>query len=192
MKNLIVAVVFAISILGLTGTSFAQANKIGYISTEELIGAMPEAEKANTELQEYQSALQQQGASYYKELNELDSLFSRDSANMSKATKELKRNDMIALYQKVQGWQQTMQQMIGEKQQTLLGPIQKKAIENIRSVAKEGGYSYVFEAGTLLVSPPSDDILPLVKKKMGIVDKTPAASKATPPSSGNGAARSKP
>lgn len=174
MKNLIVAVVFGISIFGLTGTAFSQT-KIGYISTEELIGSMPEAEKANTELQEYQTALNQQGASYYKELNELDSLFARDSATMNKATKELKRNDMIALYQKVQGWQQTMQQMIGEKQQALLGPIQKKAMENIKLVAKESGYAYIFEAGSLLVSPPSDDILPLVKKKMGIKDQAPAA-----------------
>lgn len=175
MKNLIVAVVFGISIFGFTGTSIAQ-NKIGYISTEELIGSMPEAEKANTELQEYQTALQEQYASYYKELNELDSLFARDSAKMNKATKDLKRNDMIALYQKVQGWQQTSQQMIGQKQQELLGPIQKKAIENIKLVAKENGYAYILEAGTLLVSPPADDILPLVKKKMGIVDKAPVAA----------------
>jgi outer membrane protein len=173
MKNLIVAIVFGISIFGLTGTATSQ-NKIGYISTEELIGLMPEAEKANTELQEYQTALQQQGASYYKELAELDSLFNKDSATMSKAVKELKRNDMNALYQKLQGWQQTMQQMIGQKQQELLGPIQKKAIENIKTVAKEGGYNYIFEAGSLLVSPPADDILPLVKKKLGIADKAPA------------------
>lgn len=180
MKNLIVAVVFGISILGLSGTAFSQ-NKIGYISTEELIGAMPEAEKANSELQEYQAALQQQGQSYYTELNELDSLFARDSAKMNKATKDLKRNDMIALYQKVQGWQQTSQQKIGEKQQELLGPIQRKAIENIRAVAKENGYNYIFEAGTLLVSPPADDILPLVKKKLGIKDAPPAKPAAPKP-----------
>ena len=180
MKNLIVAVVFGISILGLTGTASSQT-KIGYISTEELIGAMPEAEKANSELQEYQAALQQQGQSYYTELNELDSLFARDSAKMNKATKDLKRNDMIALYQKVQSWPQTMQQMIGEKQQTLLGPIQRKAIDNIKQVAKEGGYAYIFEAGSLLVSPPSEDILPMVKKKMGIAEKAPAGGAGAAP-----------
>ena len=182
MKNLIVAVVLVISIFGLSGTAISQA-KIGYISTEELIGSMPEAEKANSELQEYQTALQQQGQSYYTELNELDSLFARDSAKMNKATKDLKRNDMIALYQKVQGWQQTMQQKIGEKQQELLGPIQRKAIDNIKLVAKENGYAYILEAGTLLVSPPADDILPLVKKNMGIKATPPA----TKPAAGAGA-----
>jgi outer membrane protein len=181
MKNLIVAVVLVISI-GFSGTAISQT-KIGYISTEELIGSMPEAEKANSELQEYQTALQQQGQSYYTELNELDSLFARDSAKMNKATKDLKRNDMIALYQKVQGWQQTMQQKIGEKQQELLAPIQRRAIDNIKLVAKENGYTYILEAGTLLVSPPADDILPLVKKKLGIKETPPAtkpAAGATP------------
>lgn len=180
MKKLIVAVVLGLSIFGLAGTANSQT-KIGHISTEDLIGAMPEAENANTELQEYQQALQQQGANYYKELNELDSLFARDSAKMNKATKDLKRNDMIALYQKVQGWQQTMQQKIGEKQQELLGPIQKKALDNIKLVAKENGYAYIIEGGTLLVSPTTDDILPLVKKKMGIKDAAPAATKPAAP-----------
>jgi len=178
MKNLIVALVFGISIFGLPGTAVSQTQKIGYISFDELIGSMPEAEKASAELQEYQTALQQQGATYYKELNELDSLFAKDSASMNKATKELKRNDMIALYQKVQGWQQTMQQMLEEKKSALLGPIQKKAVENVKLVAKEAGYAYVLEAGSLLVTPPADDLLPLVKKKMGI--KEPVAKPAGP------------
>jgi outer membrane protein len=100
---------------------------------------------------------------------------------MNKATKELKRNDMIALYQKVQGWQQTMQQMLEEKKSALLGPIQKKAVENVKLVAKEAGYAYILESGTLLVSPPADDILPLVKKKMGIKDPAQAAKPAAGP-----------
>ena len=180
MKKLIVAVVLGITLFGFSGTAISQT-KIGYINTEELIGSMPEAEKANSELQEYQAALQQQYQSYYAELNELDSLFARDSAKMNKATKDLKRNDMIALYQKVQGWQQTSQQKMGEKQQELLGPIQKKAIENIKLVAKENGYAYILEAGTLLVSPPADDILPLVKKKLGIKDAPPVKPGAATP-----------
>ncbi|MES2891495.1 MAG: OmpH family outer membrane protein [Bacteroidota bacterium] len=179
MKKFIVAIMLGITVLGLSNTASAQT-KIGYINTEELIGVMPEAEKANSELQEYQTALQQQYASYYKELGELDSLFNRDSSKMNKATKDLKRNDMIALYQKVQGWQQTMQQKIGEKQQELLAPIQRKALDNIKAVAKENGYNYILEAGTLLVSPPADDILALVKKKLGIKDAAPAPATKAP------------
>ncbi len=175
MKNLIAAVVLLVSMFGVTNTAFSQ-NKIGYISTEELIGTMPEAEKANAQLQDYQSSLQQQGQEYYRELNEKDSIFQQDSSKLSPAAKELRRNDLIALYQKVQGWNQTMQQKVQEKSQELIVPIRAKAFDVIKTVAKEAGYSYVLEAGSVLVGPPGDDILPLVKKKMGIV--TPAPKQA--------------
>lgn len=178
MKKLIVAIVFGISFLGLTETAFSQ--KIGYISTEELIAVMPEAEKANTELQDYQSSLQQQGNDYLKELNEKDSVFVKDSAKLSPAAKELRRNDLVALYQKVQNWNQTMQQMIGQKQQTLLEPIRSKAIETIKAVAKENAFTYILDAAGIIVSPPGDDILPLVKKKLGIKDSPSAPVKAAP------------
>ena len=183
MKKLItVVVVFAIAMFGLTDSAFSQ-NKIGYISTEELIGTMPEAEKANAQLQDYQTSLQQQGNDYYKELNEKDSIFQRDSSKLSPASKELRRNDLIALYQKVQGWNQTIQQKVQEKSQELIVPIRAKAFEAIKATAKEAGFNYVLEAGSVLVGPPGDDILVMVKKKLGIKEKdakmppAPAAGK---------------
>jgi outer membrane protein len=173
MKKLIaVAVLVSAFSLG----AVAQG-KIGYISTEELIGAMPEAEKANTTLQDYQNSLQEQGQEYYRELNEKDSAFQADSAKLSPAAKELKRNDLIALYQKVQGWNQNMQQKIQEKSQELIVPIRTKAMEAIKTVAKESGYAYVLDANSVLVGPPGEDILPLVKKKLGITDKAAAPAK---------------
>jgi outer membrane protein len=71
-----------------------------------------------------------------------------------------------------------MQQMLNEKQQVLLKPIHDKALDIINTVAKENGYTYILDASALIVSPPADDILPLVKKKLGIKD-TPRPS-ATP------------
>lgn len=180
MKKLLSVAVLSTVIMFVSNIAFAQA-KIGYISTEELIGVMPEAEKANAVLQDYQTSLQQQGQDYYKELSEKDSTFGADSAKLSPAAKELRRNDLIALYQKVQGWQQTMQQLVQEKSQTLVGPIRQKAFDAIKATAKEAGYAYVLESSAVLVGPPGDDILPLVKKKMGIVDKAAAPQKATAP-----------
>ena len=177
MKKLFAAVVFGISIFGLTNTAFSQ-NKIGYISTEELIGSMPEAEKATAQLQDYQAALQQQGNDLGRELQEKDSAFGKDSAKLSPAAKDLKRNDLIALYQKYQGWQQIMQQKLQEKQQELLIPIRTKAIENIKAVAKENGYSYILDQNSVIVGPPGDDVLALVKKKLGIKE-APAKAPAT-------------
>jgi len=163
MKKLLV-----LSLIAFTFLSASAQNKIGYVNTEDLINSMPEADKANTALQDYQTSLTQQGNDYLTELNEKDSIFVRDSAKLSPAARELRRNDLVALYQKVQGWNQTMQQMINEKQQALLVPIRTKAIQGIKDVAKENGYGYILDQQALLVSPPADDILPLVKKKLGI------------------------
>lgn len=180
MKKLIAAVVFAISILGLTNTAFSQ-NKIGYISTDELIGVMPEAEKATGQLQDYQAALQQQGNDYMTELQEKDSLFGKDSAKLSPAAKELRRTGLIELYQKVQGWREVVQQKLQEKQQELLVPIRTKALETIKIVAKENGYTYILDQNSVIVGPPGEDILALVKKKLNIKEgpatKAPAAGK---------------
>ena len=180
MKKLALAAVFVFSIFGLTDTAFSQS-KIGYVSTEELIGSMPETEAANTKLQDYQGSLQQQGNDYMKELSEKDSIFQADSAKYSATTKDLKRNDLITLYQKVQGWNQTMQQLVQAKSQELIVPIRNKAYETIKTVAKESGYTYVLEAQAVLVGPPGDDILPLVKKKLGIKETPPAAAPAIKP-----------
>jgi Skp family chaperone for outer membrane proteins len=96
MKKFIVAGVLAIGFF----TASAQT-KIGYINTDELIGVMPEAEKADAELKEYQASLAQQGQDMMKELNDKDSLFVRDSAKLSPSMKEIKKNELISLYQKV-------------------------------------------------------------------------------------------
>ena len=179
MKKLFAVVVLVVSILGLTNTAFSQ--KIGYINTEELIGAMPEAATATTQLQDYQTALQQQYTDLNSELQEKDSLFIKDSAKLSSATKELRRSALIELYQKLQGFQQATQQKLQEKQQELLTPIRNKALETIKAVGKENAYTYVLDQNAVIVGPPGDDILPLVKKKLNIKDKdAPKAPTAKP------------
>ncbi len=179
MKKVLLSLVVLVLAMGFSNSATAQG-KTGYISTEELIGSMAETEAANTQLQDYQNSLQQQGADYYRELNEKDSLFGLDSAKMSPAQKELKRNDLIALYQKVQGWQQEMQQRIQQKSQELITPIRAKATDAIKATAKENGYTYVLEEAAVLVGPPGDDILPLVKKKLGVGAPKPAAGVKKP------------
>ncbi len=147
----------------------AAEKKIGVISLQELIPTMPEYKKADTALNDYQSALGQNFEDMKREYFEKDSsLNSKDSSKLTKAQLEIKRREVSELLQKLQGWQQQAQQMYQQKQQDLITPIQKKALEAVQAVAKENGYAYVLSKEALLVSPPAEDILPLVKKKLGI------------------------
>jgi outer membrane protein len=179
MKKLIPVLILVVSVFGLNNKSIAQT-KIGYINTEDLMSAMPEALQANADLQDYQASLQQQGNDYIQELNQKDSQFVRDSSKLSPAAKELRRNDLVQLYQKVQNWNQTMQQMMGQKQQELLAPIRAKALDAIKAVAKANGYNYILDSGSLIVSPPGDDVLPLVKKQLGLKDTPPPTTPVSP------------
>lgn len=183
MKQLFTGLTIALVIVG---TSFtANAQKTGYIDTRALISIMPETKAADSALQDYQTSLQGQGNEYIKEFTEKQEAYIKDSSKFSAATKELKNNDLGALYQKIQNWNQTMQQMIEDKQQVLTTPIYNKAIEAIKAVAKENNYAYVLESATLLVMPPADDLLDLVKKKLKIKD-TPPATKGAATRTGAG------
>lgn len=170
MKKFIVA-----GMLVFVSFTVSAQQKVGYINLDELIGSMPEADKADKELKEYQASLAQQGQDMMADLTARDSAFVKDSVKLSNSMKEIKRNELIGLYQKVQNWNQQAQDMYQAKAQQLVAPIHQKALETVKSVAKESGYAYVLEASAVIVGPPGEDLLPLVKKKLGIKD-TPAAA----------------
>lgn len=172
MKKIILAGAMALGVFCATAQ-----NKIGYISPDDLIGMMPEAEKADAELKDYQEALGQQGQDLMKDLTAKDSIFSKDSAKLSPSMRDIKRRELIELYQRVNNFQNEAQQLYQQKAQEKIAPIRDKAVETIRVVAKENGYTYVFDVSAVIVAPPGDDLLPLVKKKLGIKDPPPAAPK---------------
>ena len=170
MKKILTIVAVVMSLVMAGNSVKAQgAGKIGYISLQELIPTMPEYKKADTALNDYQNALGQNFEDMKREYYEKDSsLQSKDTLKLTKAQLEIKRREVSELLVKLQGWQQQAQQLYQQKQQDLIAPIQKKAVDAVNQVAKENGYAYVLTKEALLVSPPAEDILPLVKKKLGI------------------------
>jgi len=170
MKKILTIVAVVMGLVMAGNSANAQAGgKIGYISLQELIPTMPEYKKADTALNDYQNALGQNFEDMKREYYEKDSsLQSKDTLKLTKAQLEIKRREVSELLVKLQGWQQQAQQLYQQKQQELIAPIQKKALEAVNAVAKEHGYSYVLSKEALLVSPPAEDMLPLVKAKLGI------------------------
>lgn len=165
---------FSLLALSMFGASAQQ--KIGYINTDELISVMPEAEKADAELKEYQASLSQQGQDMMKELGDKDSLFVRDSAKLSPSMREIKKNELVALYQRVQNWNQQAQEMYQQEAQKKIAPLRQKAMDAIKAIAEEKKYAYILDVSAVIVGPPGDDVLPLVKAKLGVKDATPAGN----------------
>ncbi len=171
MKTLLITGIMALGMF----TASAQG-KMGYINTDELVSTMPEAAKADAELKEFQAGLGQQYQELSLELNAKDSAFVKDSVKLSSSMKEIKRGELIKLYQRVQGFQQESQESYQAKANEKIAPIREKALNAIRVVAKENGYTYIFNEDNLLVMPQGDNILPLVKAKLGIKDVPRAAA----------------
>ena len=167
MKKLVTIVLVA---AGLMATMQVNAQtKMGYISVQELVQAMPEYRRADTTLADYQNALNQQYAERVQDFNLRDSLLSsKDTVKYTRAQLEVKRNDLTKTYLELQQWNQRAQQMYQAKEEETMKPILDKARKAIQDVAKENGYAWVLPKEQLLVSPPGDDILALVKKKLNL------------------------
>ena len=168
MKKIVTILLVAAGLVLASNRSEAQT-KFGFISLGDLYPSMPEYKKADTSMLEYRNAVGQQFEDMRREYTEQDSLLnSKDTVKYTKPQLELKKRNVMEMLTKLQGWNTQAQQMLEQKQQELMSPIQKKALETIQAVAKESGFTYVFAKEALLVSPPAEDILPLVKKKLGL------------------------
>jgi outer membrane protein len=177
MKNLLFAAFLTgFSVFGLTGSASAQS-KIGYINYEEVVAAMPETEVANKELQEFQESLAKQGEDLEKEANEKSSQFVKDSASLTQSMKDIKRDEIIKLIQRVQNYNTEAQEKVKQTAQQKFAPIQQKATEAINAVAKEKGFAYILDQNNLLVMPPDGNIIQFVKAKLGIKESTVPAQK---------------
>jgi outer membrane protein len=181
MKKLVIA---GIVLMGLFANSAVSAqsaaNKIAFVSIDEVVQLMPEYKKAMGELAQFDSALQINYAETLKELNRQDSLFKSDSAKWSGPIKTANREKMKKLVADLQGYEQSYQQQMQQKQEELMSPVAQKANSLIQEVAKTGGYNYVLRKEALLVSPDGDDLLPLIKKKLGATAAAPVTKPATP------------
>jgi outer membrane protein len=157
--------------------------KIGYINTDELMSVMPEAAKINAELNEYQTSLQLQGQALTVEADKQRDQYFIDSLKLTPSMKEIRRGELVKLYTRLQGYEQEAQEKAQKYAQDKIAPIKIKALDAVKAVAKEKGYTYVIDdaASVLLVMPPGDDLLPLVKAKLGIKDPPAAPAGGTKP-----------
>lgn len=175
MRKLLLAVIA----FGLMVPAMAQVKlKLGHIDSMELLQAMPARDSAQKILQDYSKTLENQLVAMQKELENKYQTYQKEVGTWSPAITQLKQQELQDLQARIEAFQQTAQKDLKEKESDLLKPIIDKAKKAIEEVAKENGYTYIFDSsvGVLLYSESSDDILALVKKKLNLKS-TPAPIK---------------
>lgn len=150
---------------------FAQNYKFGHINTNELFALMPERDSAQQILQKYAKELEDQLETMRVELNNKYNDYLNEQENLTTLIKQTKEQEINDLDQRIRGFETTAQQELQRKEAELFQPIYEKANNAIQEVAKENGFTYIFDLVTrtvLYFSEDSENILPLVKKKLGI------------------------
>jgi outer membrane protein len=168
----ITKILVAIAVVMFVSTAmFAQSKgKFGHVSSNDLLLAMPERVVAEKAIQEEAQKLEAQLMAMSNEYQSKVSEYQASLSTMSPLIRDTKAKEIGDLEQRIQNFQMQAQEALQDKEQELLQPLIDKAKKAIAEVATENGYSYVFDSsvGVLLYMPEGDDVLPLVKKKMGI------------------------
>ena len=153
----------------LTLTSIAQT-KFGYIDSQKLLMLMPERKTAETEVQEFAKSLESQLSSMAAEYEQQMQEYQTNETTYTDLVKQDKVAEITGLEQRIQAFQQNAQQALQTKEQELLEPILTKARTAIEDVAAEGDYTYIFDksTGSILYAKESENVLHLVKKKLGL------------------------
>lgn len=149
--------------------SFAQL-KFGHIDSGALIQMMPQTKQADSTLKRFGESLDSQLKGMTAEYQSKLQLYQSKVDSLPDAIRNTKEKELSDLGQRIQDFQQTAQESIQKKKEEIYGPILKKAEDAIKEIAKEKSYSYIFDTslGSVIYAQDGDNILPLVKTKLGL------------------------
>jgi outer membrane protein len=194
----------AVGMMAMSVVSNAQTAaplKIGYTNVEYILALMPESKQIESDLKAYSTQLETQLQTKYKEYQTKGEAYQKGAQTMTDVIRADKEKELMNLQSSIEEFQKNAEVSLQKKQQALLEPAYKKMQKAIDDVAKENGFTYVFNSdagyGTnaiLLHAPESDNISDLVLKKMGVTPpaKGAPAPNVAPAASSNSPAATKP
>ncbi|MEM9544760.1 MAG: OmpH family outer membrane protein [Bacteroidota bacterium] len=165
-KSLLLTVAFAALTLSV------EAQKFGYINSQELISQLPEVKEANAKIETLKKQLQKKGQDMIATLQAKYTDLQKKQQDGLLSPKEIETEAALLKEEetKLQTFEQTSQQKIFDKSEELLAPIQTRINNAIKEVAADNGYTYIFDSslGLVLYADPGTDVSSLVKAKLGI------------------------
>ncbi len=161
----------AVAAVLFSSNSMAQNLKFGHINGQELITLMPERDSAEAKLKAYGADLTEQIEQLYVEYNNKAQNYQQRRNTLTDAIREQREKELSDLEQRIREFEATAQQDYQRMQGEMMQPLMEKADAAIKKVAKANGFIYIFDisaGGVVYFSDSSVDILPLVKKELGI------------------------
>lgn len=173
----------SIALLLLVGQ--ANAQKFGFLNSAGILSEVPEVKQAESNLKAYQEQLSKQGQQKVEALQAKYTELARKEKQGEIAPKALQEQaDKLKVEEEeLAKLEQEMQSQLGQKREALLQPILDKINKAITDIAKEHGFSYIFDssAGILLYADETTDISSLVRAKLGLPNPADTAKKDSAP-----------
>ena len=180
MKNILKLTLVVVCVMGSTSL-FAQ--KIGRISSNEIVYTMPETLEAQKQVEAFEKELQGQYETIMVEFNTKYQEFQKNFDTMSDAVKQLKEKELMELQNRLTEFEKAATADIQKKSADLMKPVIEKANKAVQDVAKAGGYAVILETGSMVYFDEATvkDITPDVKSKLGIDPNAKPAQMAAQP-----------
>ena len=166
MKKIILCAICAIC-----GFTTANAQKFGHVNSQEIIQAMPEYNKAKTEIEALTAQYEADLKSMQDELQKKGEAFEKEQATLPDNIKQRRQQELQDMYTKIQQSYQDNQQALAKAQQEKMQAITTKVLDAIKQVGQAGGYVYVMEMGAgipYISTTLSTDVTAQVKQKLGL------------------------
>jgi len=159
---------------GLMLTMTAQAQKFGFVNSGSILEGMPQVKEAESNLEALGKQLQAKGEKMMQDFQLKYQELER-KVQAGEITPKAQETETAMLEEernKILAYDQDMQKQLGDKRESLLAPILEQVKTAIDAVAKENGYTYIFDGspgvGVILYADESTNVTALVKTKLGI------------------------
>lgn len=162
--------ILPVLMVALTLSLTASAQKFGYIDSNGLLAEMPEVKEMRSKLQALQTQLQKQAQNKLQEIQtkQEDAARRDQQGELSPLEKENIIKELQKEQEDYMKLEQEMQQKMIQKEEELLNPILERVNTAIQEVAKEEGFTYIFDASVLLFADESVNVMAKVKAKLGM------------------------
>ncbi len=170
MKKLLNTSFLVLFLMGSVALCAQETVKLGHIDTNELLRMMPGRDSAQVELERYARELESTFVAMQSEFQTKYQDYLEKQGTFSDLIRQSRERELQSLQERIQDFQESAQQDLVNQENKLLSPIVEKARTAISDVAKEHGFTYVFDTsmGFLLHWENGENLMPLVKTKLGL------------------------
>lgn len=144
--------------------------KLGHIDRQQLLLVLPERKDAETKMQKFAEELDKRLRAMGTEYENTVTDARGRAESLTNTEREMLMRDIQQLEQRIQEAQEKAQEDLAKQEEELLRPMVERTNKAIRDVANENNFTYIFDTSTgfVLYFDKGEDIMPLVKTKLGI------------------------